>query len=135
MTSLDTDREKYPLSNSILLQMKDKLRSPSQGADTAVWLAVSPAALEQQSGLFFQGRNFVRYLPKNDDGNESLLYIMKRDEYESILAMFGMHHFEVIVTDRGIWRRRGGVGQDEWVGERKDKKGKDRQLRNREDMR
>lgn len=135
MTSLDTDREKYPLSNSILLQMKDKLRSPSQGADTAVWLAVSPAALEQQSGLFFQGRNFVHYLPKNDDGNESLLYIMKRDEYESILAMFGMHHFEVIVTDRGIWRRRGGVGQDEWVGERKDKKGKDRQLRNREDMR
>lgn len=133
MTSLDTDREKYPLSNSILLQMKDKLRSPSQGADTAVWLAVSPAALEQQSGLFFQGRNFVHYLTKNDDGNESLLYIMKKDEYESILAMFGMHHFEVIVTDRGRWRR--GVGEDKWVGERKDKKGKDRQLRNREDMR
>lgn len=113
--------------------MKDKLRSPNQGADTAVWLAVSPAALEQQSGLFFQGRNFVHYLPKNDDGNESLRYVMKRDEYESILAMFGMHHFEVIVTDRGRWRR--GVGEDEWVGERKDKKGKDRQLRNREDMR
>ncbi|XP_047468628.1 dehydrogenase/reductase SDR family member 12-like [Penaeus chinensis] len=38
-------------------KMKDKLRSPSQGADTAVWLAVSPAALEQQSGLFFQDRS------------------------------------------------------------------------------
>ncbi|XP_069981210.1 dehydrogenase/reductase SDR family member 12 [Penaeus vannamei] len=38
-------------------KMKDKLRSPSQGADTAVWLAVSPAVLEQQSGLFFQDRS------------------------------------------------------------------------------
>lgn len=36
-------------------QMKDKLRTPEQGADTAVWLAVSPAALQQPSGLFFQG--------------------------------------------------------------------------------
>ncbi|XP_059486771.1 dehydrogenase/reductase SDR family member 12-like [Neocloeon triangulifer] len=36
--------------------MKNKLRSPEQGADTAVWLAISPAARKQPSGLFFQDR-------------------------------------------------------------------------------
>lgn len=37
-------------------KMKDKLRSAEQGADTALWLAVSPAVREHPSGLFFQGR-------------------------------------------------------------------------------
>ena len=37
-------------------KMKDKLRSVEQGADTVVWLAVSPAALKFESGQFWQDR-------------------------------------------------------------------------------
>ena len=36
-------------------KMKDRLRTPEEGADTMVWLAISPAARQQESGLFFQG--------------------------------------------------------------------------------
>ncbi|XP_066565413.1 DHRS-12_like_SDR_c-like domain-containing protein [Amia ocellicauda] len=39
--------------------MKDKLRSPEQGADTVVWLAVSEAADALPSGQFFQDRSAV----------------------------------------------------------------------------
>nr|XP_053634814.1 dehydrogenase/reductase SDR family member 12-like isoform X2 [Cherax quadricarinatus] len=38
-------------------KLKDKLRTPDEGADTAVWLAVSPAAVQHPAGLFFQDRN------------------------------------------------------------------------------
>lgn len=37
-------------------KMKDKFRTAEQGADTLVWLAVSNAALQQPTGLFFQDR-------------------------------------------------------------------------------
>ncbi|XP_066973104.1 dehydrogenase/reductase SDR family member 12-like isoform X1 [Macrobrachium rosenbergii] len=37
-------------------KMKDKLRTAEEGADTAVWLAISPSAELQKSGLFFQDR-------------------------------------------------------------------------------
>ncbi|XP_046393343.1 dehydrogenase/reductase SDR family member 12-like [Ischnura elegans] len=37
-------------------KMKDVLRTPEQGADTALWLAISDKALEHPSGLFFQDR-------------------------------------------------------------------------------
>jgi len=37
-------------------KMKEKLRSVEQGADTVVWLAVSPAALQFESGQFWQDR-------------------------------------------------------------------------------
>ncbi|XP_024053051.3 dehydrogenase/reductase SDR family member 12 [Terrapene carolina triunguis] len=40
-------------------KMKNKLRTEAQGADTVVWLAVSPAAAKQTSGLFFQDRQPV----------------------------------------------------------------------------
>ncbi|XP_069495835.1 dehydrogenase/reductase SDR family member 12 [Ambystoma mexicanum] len=40
-------------------KMKNKLRTEAQGADTALWLAVSPAASKQASGLFFQDRTSV----------------------------------------------------------------------------
>ncbi|XP_067419171.1 dehydrogenase/reductase SDR family member 12 isoform X2 [Emydura macquarii macquarii] len=40
-------------------KMKNKLRTEAQGADTVVWLAVSPAAVKQPSGLFFQDRQPV----------------------------------------------------------------------------
>ncbi|KAG9348299.1 hypothetical protein JZ751_002034 [Albula glossodonta] len=39
--------------------MKDKLRSPEQGADTVVWLAVSEAAVAKPSGRFFHDRRMV----------------------------------------------------------------------------
>lgn len=42
-------------------KMKNKLRTEAQGADTVVWLAVSPAAAKQTSGLFFQGKVAVSY--------------------------------------------------------------------------
>lgn len=40
-------------------KMKDRLRTAEQGADTAVWLAISEAAIKQPSGLFFQDRKAV----------------------------------------------------------------------------
>ncbi|XP_075707888.1 dehydrogenase/reductase SDR family member 12 [Rhinoderma darwinii] len=40
-------------------KMKNRLRTEEQGADTAVWLAVSPAATKNASGLFFQDRKPV----------------------------------------------------------------------------
>lgn len=39
--------------------MKDRLRSPEQGADTVVWLAVSEAAIAKPSGRFYQDRRMV----------------------------------------------------------------------------
>ncbi|XP_036410453.1 dehydrogenase/reductase SDR family member 12-like [Megalops cyprinoides] len=39
--------------------MQDKLRTAEQGADTAVWLAVSDAAAATPSGQFFQDRKAV----------------------------------------------------------------------------
>ncbi|KAF7646909.1 hypothetical protein LDENG_00180580 [Lucifuga dentata] len=39
--------------------MKDSLRTPDQGADTVVWLAVSEAAATKPSGHFFQDRKMV----------------------------------------------------------------------------
>ncbi|XP_061073414.1 DHRS-12_like_SDR_c-like domain-containing protein [Conger conger] len=39
--------------------MQDKLRSAEQGADTAVWLALSPAARATPSGRFYQDRRMV----------------------------------------------------------------------------
>uniref|UniRef100_A0A4W5RM56 Dehydrogenase/reductase 12-like a n=1 Tax=Hucho hucho TaxID=62062 RepID=A0A4W5RM56_9TELE len=39
--------------------MKDSLRTPEQGADTAVWLAISEAAATKPSGSFFQDRRMV----------------------------------------------------------------------------
>lgn len=35
--------------------MKERLRTPEQGADTVVWLAVSEAAVTNASGKFFHG--------------------------------------------------------------------------------
>ncbi|XP_068123227.1 dehydrogenase/reductase SDR family member 12 [Hyperolius riggenbachi] len=40
-------------------KMKNRLRTEEQGADTVVWLAISPAATKQPSGLFFQDRTPV----------------------------------------------------------------------------
>uniref|UniRef100_A0A8C8IG84 Flj13639 n=1 Tax=Oncorhynchus tshawytscha TaxID=74940 RepID=A0A8C8IG84_ONCTS len=39
--------------------MKDSLRTPEQGADTVVWLAISEAAATKPSGSFFQDRRMV----------------------------------------------------------------------------
>ena len=36
-------------------KMKTRLRTVEEGADTIIWLAISEAAIKQQSGLFFQG--------------------------------------------------------------------------------
>uniref|UniRef100_A0A8D0ALA7 Dehydrogenase/reductase 12-like a n=1 Tax=Sander lucioperca TaxID=283035 RepID=A0A8D0ALA7_SANLU len=39
--------------------MKDSLRTPEQGADTVIWLAVSEAATTNPSGHFYQDRKMV----------------------------------------------------------------------------
>ncbi|CAL8350503.1 unnamed protein product [Lota lota] len=39
--------------------MKESLRTPEQGADTAVWLAISDAASTMPSGHFYQDRKMV----------------------------------------------------------------------------
>ncbi|KAG5852360.1 hypothetical protein ANANG_G00061570 [Anguilla anguilla] len=40
-------------------KMKNRLRTEAQGADTALWLAVSASAIKHPSGLFFQDRKAV----------------------------------------------------------------------------
>ncbi|CAL1537611.1 unnamed protein product [Lymnaea stagnalis] len=40
-------------------RMKDRLRSEDEAADTILWLAIAPAAVKHQSGLFFQDRKPV----------------------------------------------------------------------------
>ncbi|XP_060050861.1 dehydrogenase/reductase SDR family member 12 isoform X3 [Erinaceus europaeus] len=40
-------------------RLKDRLRSAAQGADTVLWLALTPAATAQRSGCFFQDRKPV----------------------------------------------------------------------------
>ncbi|XP_042305757.1 dehydrogenase/reductase SDR family member 12 [Sceloporus undulatus] len=59
-------------------KMKNKLRTEAQGADTVVWLAVSPAVKRQASGQFFQDRQPVSiHLPlawtKSSPGDEEKL--------------------------------------------------------------
>ncbi|XP_071085229.1 dehydrogenase/reductase SDR family member 12-like [Haliotis cracherodii] len=45
-------------------KMKDRLRTPEEGADTLIWLALAPAAIKQTSGEFFQDRVIVaKHLP------------------------------------------------------------------------
>ncbi|KAM8854028.1 DHRS-12_like_SDR_c-like domain-containing protein [Synchiropus splendidus] len=39
--------------------MKQSLRTPEQGADTVVWLAISDAAVKNPSGRFYQDRRMV----------------------------------------------------------------------------
>ena len=54
-------------------KFKNKLRTEEQGADTMVWLAISPSVKKVASGLFFQGRwkfhftelRFVKYVQLN----------------------------------------------------------------------
>ncbi|XP_048108574.1 dehydrogenase/reductase SDR family member 12-like isoform X1 [Alosa alosa] len=40
-------------------RLRSRLRSPEQGADTVIWLAISPAAARMPSGKFFQDRKMV----------------------------------------------------------------------------
>ncbi|KAH0621929.1 hypothetical protein JD844_023680 [Phrynosoma platyrhinos] len=59
-------------------KMKNKLRTEAQGADTVVWLAISPAVKKQASGQFFQDRQPVPiHLPlawtKSSPGDEEKL--------------------------------------------------------------
>ena len=45
-------------------RMGDRLRSPQQGADTLIWLCISPNARKQPSGGFYQDRVTVnKHLP------------------------------------------------------------------------
>jgi len=45
-------------------KMKDKLRTPLEGADTAIWLSIKQSLPEKSSGEFFQDRKVVaKHLP------------------------------------------------------------------------
>ncbi|KAM3935023.1 dehydrogenase/reductase SDR family member 12 isoform 2-T2 [Leptodactylus fuscus] len=59
-------------------KMKNRLRTEEQGADTVLWLSVSPAVTKHASGLFFQDRKPVStHLPlastHSSDGDEEKL--------------------------------------------------------------
>uniref|UniRef100_A0A8D2ZX73 Dehydrogenase/reductase (SDR family) member 12 n=1 Tax=Scophthalmus maximus TaxID=52904 RepID=A0A8D2ZX73_SCOMX len=63
-------------------KMQAKLRTEAMGADTVVWLAASPAAVKQPSGLFFQDRTAVathlplassRSTPQEDEKLQAVL--------------------------------------------------------------
>ncbi|KAM9321231.1 dehydrogenase/reductase SDR family member 12 [Gastrophryne carolinensis] len=64
-------------------KMKNRLRTEDQGADTVVWLAISPAATKHPSGLFFQDRKPVStHLPlasthSSSGDEEKLLQILQ----------------------------------------------------------
>ncbi|KAM5181617.1 dehydrogenase/reductase SDR family member 12 [Mantella aurantiaca] len=64
-------------------RMKNRLRTEEQGADTVVWLAVSPAAAKHPSGLFFQDRRPVStHLPlaatrSSTDDEETFLQFLQ----------------------------------------------------------
>lgn len=45
-------------------RMEGRLRSPEEGADTMIWLTVSPSAVSNENGQFFQGiGHYLQYLP------------------------------------------------------------------------
>lgn len=66
-------------------KMQGKFRTPEEGADTALWLAVSKAALEQPTGEFFQDRKVVsKHLPlacthSSQEDHDKLMKIL--DDY------------------------------------------------------
>ncbi|XP_042872722.1 dehydrogenase/reductase SDR family member 12-like isoform X2 [Penaeus japonicus] len=69
--------------------MKDSLRTAAEGADTAVWLAISKAALKHPSGLFFQDREPVSvHLPlawtKSSIEDENLFMAKVQDLFQTI---------------------------------------------------
>ena len=58
--------------------MKEKLRTPEQGADTVFWLCISKKAIKTPGGLFFQDRKPVsKHLPlawtRSSGGDEETL--------------------------------------------------------------
>nr|XP_039258437.1 dehydrogenase/reductase SDR family member 12-like [Styela clava] len=65
-------------------QMGSRLRSPEQGADTIVWLALSNMALEQKSGQFFLDRKSqALHLPlawTRESASERAKFMEKIDE-------------------------------------------------------
>ncbi|KAI4898004.1 hypothetical protein NFI96_002578 [Prochilodus magdalenae] len=54
--------------------MKERLRTPEQGADTVVWLAVSEAAVTRPSGRFFQG-------PPQDPHRAGTMWVVDHSQY------------------------------------------------------
>lgn len=66
-------------------KMQNKLRTVEQGADTIVWLAISPKAIEVTSGQFFQDRQAVStHLPlawTKSSPEECTQLMAKLDEY------------------------------------------------------
>ncbi|XP_035829000.1 dehydrogenase/reductase SDR family member 12 isoform X2 [Aplysia californica] len=69
-------------------RFQNKLRSEEAGADTIVWLAISPAATKQLSGLFFQDRKPVPiHLPlawtKSNSGDDEKLMTKLQEFAES----------------------------------------------------
>ncbi|XP_056416334.1 dehydrogenase/reductase SDR family member 12 isoform X2 [Hyla sarda] len=70
-------------------KMKNRLRTEEQGADTVVWLAVSPAATKHASGLFFQDRKPAStHLPlastRSSSGDEDKLLQILQDMSKKI---------------------------------------------------
>lgn len=68
-------------------KMKNKLRTPEEGADTAVWLAVSQAAIKHPSGLFYLDRKpSPMHLPlawtKSNKGDDDKLITILDDYFE-----------------------------------------------------
>ena len=73
-------------------KMKNRLRTPEEGGDTIVWLAMTDAALKQPSGLFFQDRKSVsKHLPlamtkSSKDEEQKLMTILKEfhEKYNTV---------------------------------------------------
>ncbi|XP_075228689.1 dehydrogenase/reductase SDR family member 12-like [Lycorma delicatula] len=55
---VDTDGMKESMPE-FYNQMKDRFRTPKQGADTVVWLALAERPINNTSGLFYQDRTAI----------------------------------------------------------------------------
>ena len=65
--------------------MKNKLRTPEQGADTLVWLAVTGNAKAKESGSFYQDRvSVAKHLPlacSHSKAEEEAFLIQQLDDF------------------------------------------------------
>ena len=44
-------------------RLESRLRTPEQGADTVIWLALAQKAISRENGLFYQGKPSLTYSP------------------------------------------------------------------------
>ena len=55
-------------------RLESRLRTPEQGADTVIWLALAQKAISRENGLFYQGKPSLTYSPTDTSFHVCLTY-------------------------------------------------------------